>query len=229
ELDPDDPVKSWQVAELYARIGDFDSAHAYESETSPFDIRYWERRYDDMIEIGEALTFNPPVELQVWYGLARAHAAIGNYETAIYILESTGLPEHAYVDSRRANGLEAATTLADSLNQQGEVERARELAAWLAEMFSTMSDTGAGDSWWPNLYEACLLSILDEDAEALTTLERVNSSIGLLWYPVLVDAPCFQKFKDDSRYQAVVRAYVDRLARLRKRLPETLASFEVND
>jgi TolB-like protein/tetratricopeptide (TPR) repeat protein len=229
ELDPFDPVKSWQVAELYARIGDFESAHIYESEVSPFDIRYWERRYDDMIQIGEELTFNPPVEIQVWYGLARAHAAVGNFDTARYLLESTSLPENAYVASRRANGMEASVTLADSLHQLGEIERARELAAWLASSFSSLSDTGAGDSWWPNLYEACLLSILDEDSDALETLERVNNSIGLLWYPVLMDAPCFRKYKDNRRYQTVVRNYEERLEMLRERLPDTLAEFQTVD
>jgi len=224
-VDPDDPAKSWQVAELYARIGDFESAHQYEYKVSPFDIRYWERSYEEMIEIGEERTFDPPVEIQVWYGLARAHAATGDYATAVYILESTGLPDNVYVDSRRANGMEAAVTLADSLNQLDEVERARELAQWLAMKFSSLSDTGAGDAWWPNLYEACLLSILGNDLEALETLERVNNSVGLLWYPVLMDAPCFQKFKDNPRYLSVVRNYEGRLEGLRERLPTTLAQF----
>jgi TolB-like protein len=225
ELEPDDPVKSWQVAELYARIGDFESAHIYESEISPFDIRYWERRYDEMIQIGEELTFNPPVDIQVWYGLARAHAAIGNYDTARYLLESTNLPDNTYVDARRSNGLEAAMTLADSLHQLGEVEQAQEIAEWLARFWSSLIDTGAGDAWWPNLYRACSLSILGQDSEVLESLERVNNSIPLLWYPVLVDSPCFQKYKDNPGYQAVVRNYEVRLTALRERLPETLANF----
>ena len=223
EADPGNQEASWQVAELYARLGDLESAQRFEDIDSSFGVLYWARRYEDMIELGEELVFDQPNQIQIWYGLARAYAATGRYDQAIYVLQANGLPENALVDARRANGLEALTTLADVLYQSGEFERAREHAAWLNEHFSLLSETGAGDSWWPNLYQACTLAILGEEQQAIEVLERVENSIGLLWYPVLVDAPCFQRFATDPRYQTIVENYEDRLASLRARLPVALA------
>jgi hypothetical protein len=87
--------------------------------------------------------------------------------------------------------------------------------------------TGAPKAWWPNLYEACGQSIVGEDELALETLERVVESPGLLWYPVLVDSPCFQKFEDEPRYQAVVQSVERRQEILRDRLPDTLQRLRV--
>ncbi len=226
ELAPDEPLKSWFVAELYARIGDFEGAHHFEDPMGSFNVLYWERRYEEMIELGEELVFDQPNQIQLWYGLARAYNATGQYDQAIYVLQSNGLPEQALVDARRANGVEAMVTFADALNETGQTDRAHEYAAWLAESLARLSDTGAGDSWWPNFYEACSLSILGRDDEALAALERVNNSVGLLWYPHLVDAPCFRKFESEPRYRAVVTAYEDRLGDLRDRLPDTLARLQ---
>ncbi len=92
--------------------------------------------------------------------------------------------------------------------------------------FQRLSDTGAGDAWWPNFYQACALSILYRKEQALMTLERVNRSVGLLWYPQLKDAPCFRRLADEPQYQAVVMNYEQRLAELRARLPDTLARLQ---
>jgi hypothetical protein len=77
------------------------------------------------------------------------------------------------------------------------------------------------------MYEACARSVLGEDELALEILERVVESPGLLWYPVLVDSPCFRKFKDEPRYQAVVQSVELRQKILRDRLPDTLQRFRV--
>jgi hypothetical protein len=70
---------------------------------------------------------------------------------------------------------------------------------------------------------------MDEDERALATLERVNRSNGLLWYPLLMDAPCFRKYREHRTYQAVVSNFEERLADLRGRLPATLERFEASD
>ena len=77
------------------------------------------------------------------------------------------------------------------------------------------------------MYEACGQSIVGQDELALETLERVVESPGLLWYPVLVDAPCFRKFADEPRYQAVVQSVEQRQEVLRDRLPDTLQRLRV--
>jgi hypothetical protein len=92
---------------------------------------------------------------------------------------------------------------------------------------SGVASTGAPKAWWPNLYEACGRSILGEDDLALESLERLVESPGLLWYPVLVDYPCFQKFREEPRYQAVVRSVERRQEILRDRLTATLQRLGV--
>ncbi len=224
---PDDPEKSWLLGELYARIGDFEAAHHFDPDA--FGVLYWERRYEDMIEVGEERVFDRPNEIQLWYGMARAHAALGEHEQAIYKLTSQGLPQRAKVDSRRANGVEAMVTLADAYNETGNTELAHEYASWLESIFARLSDTGAGDSWWPNMYRACSLSILQRDDEALAALDRIRNSVGIAWYPALTDAPCFRRFAGEPQYQEVVRHYEDRLEMLRDRLDDTLARFQQED
>ena len=224
--DPDFPDALWALAELYARIGDEEGTRYFDPDMS-FANLFWLRRYEEMIEVGEELVFENPNQVQVWYGLARAHLALGNHEQAIYILERQGLPEKVFVDSRRANGIETLMTFADALNADGQSERAREYAEFVNGIMSRVIATGAPKAWWPNLYEACGQSILGEYELALETLERVVESPGLLWYPVLADSPCFQRFKDEPRYQAVVQSVERRQEILRDRLPATLQRLRV--
>jgi len=224
--DPDYPDAIWMLAELYARIGDVDGAAYFDPDTS-FNVLYWERRYEEMIELGEDLVFEHPNQIQLWYGLARAYTATGRFEQAIHVLEQQGLPETVYVDTRRANGTEALMTYADAINATGDVDRAREIADWIAPSMRRLSLTGSEKAWWPNLYEACARSILGEDERALDLLQRVAESPGLVWYPVLVDSLCFQKFSSEPRYTSVVDAVELRQKLLRDRLTATLQRFRV--
>ena len=224
--DPEYPDALWMLAELYARIGDEEGARYFDPDTS-FNNLYWLRRYEEMIEVGDELVLENPNQVQIWYGLARAHLALGDYEQAIYLLDRQGLPENVFVDTRRANGIEALMTYADALNANGQTEKAHEFAEFVAGIWSRLILTGSQKAWWPNMYEACARSVLGEDELALETLERVVESPGLLWYPILVDSPCFQKFKDEPRYQAVVQSVELRQKILRDRLPDTLQRFRV--
>lgn len=224
--DPQYPDALWALAELYARIGDEEGTRYFDPEMS-FANLFWLRRYEEMINVGEELVLENPNQVQVWYGLARAHLALGNYEQAIYILDGQDLPEKVFVDSRRANGIETLMTFADALNANGQAEKAHEYADFVAGIMNRLTLTGAAKAWWPNLYKACGLSIVGEDELALETLERVMESPGLLWYPVLVDSPCFQKFENEPRYQAVVQSVERRQEILRDRLPDTLQRLRV--
>jgi TolB-like protein/DNA-binding winged helix-turn-helix (wHTH) protein/Tfp pilus assembly protein PilF len=219
--DPNYPEALWALADLYARIGDEEGTQRFDPDMS-FSNLFWLRQYEEMIEVGEELVFDNPNQVQVWYLLARAHLALGNYERAIYYLDQQGLPEKVFVDSRRAPGIETLMTFADALNASGQVEKAHEYAKFVIKIMSGVISTGAPKAWWPNLYAACGQSILGEDELALESLERLVESPGLLWYPVLVDSPCFRKFKDEKRYQAVVQSVEQRQELLRDRLPDTL-------
>ena len=181
-----------------------------------------------MIELGEELVLDQPNQDQLWFYLARAYNAIGNFDQAIYVLENQHLPENLYVDSRHSNAIEASVTLADALNASGQQDRAHELAKWLRSFFQAITSTGGENGWWPHLYEACLQSILGEDAKSLDVLERMVDTQGLPWYPMLKDATCFQKFAEEPRYQSVVSSMDKRMQDLRQRLPETLARFRVS-
>ena len=224
--DPEYPDALWMLAELYARIGDEEGALYFDPDAS-FTNLYWLRRYEEMIDVGEELVLENPNQVQIWYGLARAHVALGDYEQAIYLLERQGLPEKVFVDSRRANGIEVLMIYADALNENGQSEKAYESAEFVAGIMNRLILTGSQKAWWPNMYEACARSVLGEDELALEILERVEESPGLLWYPILVDSPCFQKFVDEPRYQAVVHSVELRQEILRDRLTATLQRFRV--
>ncbi len=224
-VDPEYPEAVWMLAELYARIGDAEGARHFDPDSFP--NLYWLRGYEEMIEVGEDLVLENPNQVQLWYLLARAHLALGDYEQAIYILDRQGLPEKVFVDTRRAPGIEALMTYADALNANGQSEKAHEYAEFVAGIMSRLILTGSQKAWWPIMYEACARSVLGEDELALDILEVVVESPGLLSYPVLADSPCFQKFKDEPRYQAVVQSVERRQKTLRDRLPDTLQRFKV--
>lgn len=225
ERDAEYVVASWMLAELYTRIGDFEAAKFFEPDPA-FSPLYYERRYDEFIDLTEELVLDMPGEIQLWYGLGRAYLATGQYEQAIYALQSQGIPEKVTIDARRSNAIEAMVTLADAMKAVGETETAHDLAVWLVRHFNTFNDTGAPYPWWSNLYLSCSLSILGEDAGALDAIERLVDAPGLPWYPVLKDALCFQKFVEEPRYLAVVDSIERRMADLRERLPDTLVRFQ---
>lgn len=224
-LDPEYADALWMLGELHARIGDATGAQLYDPDG--FNVFYWLRRYDEMLDVGEDLSIEHPNQVQIWYGLARGYVATGNYENAIRILERQDIPQHAYVDSRRANGIEALMTYADALNEVGRVDEARDIARWVVAYMRRLSLTGSEKAWWPNLYEACARSVLGEDELALDTLQRVTESPGLLWYPVLVDSRCFRKYSDNLKYQSIVQSVEQRQKILRDRLPATLQRFQI--
>jgi TolB-like protein/DNA-binding winged helix-turn-helix (wHTH) protein/tetratricopeptide (TPR) repeat protein len=223
--EPDRAETAWMVAELYARIGDFETARRYEPGPA-FNLLYWERRYDEMIELGDELIFDQPGQPQIWYGMGRAFAATGRYDRAIDYLLRQNVPARAMSENRRANDEEALISLAGALKASGNVERAREFAGWFRPYLITMLETGAENAWWPHLYLACVDSILDDQTGALERLERLQHTHGMPWYPLLVDAPCFRELSESSVYQAALRSVEEKQAALRLRLPDTLARLE---
>ena len=222
---PDYKDANWMLASLYTRIGDTEGARFFQPEPD-FATLNFARRYEELIELGEDLVFDHPNDTLVWHGLARAYSATGRYQRAIYVLQKQGLPENVLVDSRRTNDIEALVNFADALNADGQVERAHEHAGWLTNFYTKLITTGTERSWWANLNLSCSLSILGNDSEALDYLEKIVDSPPLPWYPLVRDQPCFQKFVDEPRYQAVVTSLEDRRAMLRERLPDTLARFQ---
>jgi len=223
--EPDRRETAWMVAELFARIGDFESASRYEPAPA-FNLLYWERRYDDMIEIGDELIIEHPGQPQIWYGMARAFNAVGRHEDAIDYLRRQNIPARAFSENRRANDEEAMISLASAFKATGKIGKAQQLASEFRPFLVTMLTTGGDNSWWPHLYLACIDSILDDEAAALSSLARLEGTWGMPWYPLLVDAPCFRDLSEHAGYRDAVRAVEARKAALRDRLPETLARLE---
>ncbi|MDX1480538.1 MAG: winged helix-turn-helix domain-containing protein [Woeseiaceae bacterium] len=223
--EPESSDPKGMLAELYARIGDFDNARNYEP-TPGIGQLFWRRQYDDLVRLAEDAMIDNPDEIQIKYTLARAYNATGQFDLTINLLERTRLRERVAIDSRRARGKEALTALADAYYETGRREDALKVAAWVADMMDQYKRVLVTSDWWPNAYHACALSTLRRDDEALTVLQAVVDSPGLVWYPLLVDAVCFRRLEGEPRYEAVVAAVEQRMQSLRERVPETLARFD---
>ena len=181
------------------------------------------RRYEEMIDLAEFAMIDQPDDLLLRSLLALAYNATGKYESAIYVLSTTGLPDAVFKGLRSTNEMTGYGALMNALYGIGQTELARELAHFRVYEFGSPTRTNSTFS----LSEACDRAILGEDEEARRSIETTLQSLYLAWDPVLKDAPCFERFADDPVYQATVRYFDDRRAMLRERLPATLAEFGV--
>ena len=221
DLQPENTTHAESLAELYAELGDFDTALELEPEPG-IGLLFKMRRYREVIDVGEFLMIEEPHDIYLRYLLGFAYNATGRYAAAVRILRSTGLPDTVIPEAKQAIDIEALVTLIDAIDGVGETELARELAGWF-----DARDHAENANWWINVYRACALAVLGRDAEALDRLERVAGSFRLPWESILRDSRCFKRYADQPRYQAVLRHADSRRAELRERLPATLAEFRV--
>jgi TolB-like protein/tetratricopeptide (TPR) repeat protein len=224
DLEPDNPDHVGWLAELYAVIGDFETALRLEPEPG-VGLLFRMRRYQELIDIGEFLMIEEPEDVDLRYLLAFGYTVTGQSEAAIHILGTTGLPDSVMNGvPRSVADIEGLFTLANALAAAGTAETAalaRSMAQW-------NEDSGWwGDIGWIGLFRSCTLSILGRDEEALNELTHVKKSPRLRRIPLLRDSFCFQKYADNPVYRDVVRDQEKRRAALRERLPVTLAEFGV--
>jgi tetratricopeptide (TPR) repeat protein len=212
------------IAELFARLGMFEQAELYESEPGVGQL-YWQRRWQDLIDLGETLILEYPNETEIWYALAWAYNATGRYRQTIRLLEMAGLPEYALEESRRSIDVEATMTLADAHDATGNKQEAHSLAHWYVEHLRKMNEDIHEGAWWADIYLACAFAILRRDDEALDTLDEVASAKGLVWYPLVADAHCFQRFAESDRYRRVLSILDERKADLRHKVPMRLRNL----
>jgi tetratricopeptide (TPR) repeat protein len=220
-LRPDDPDIAGQLAEMYARIDDFDRAQMFEPEPGMGQL-FWQRRYDELIDLGEELAIDRPGDTGVLLLLAFAYNTSGRFNDALRALDLARMPEAAMSESRRANELHALMVMAGALDAIGDKERADALANYELKRNYKFGAVIGESSRMSHLTVACYLAVLGKDEEALTWLENLNHLEGTIWPPWLKDQACFQKFAGEPRYQAVVTELEDRLAVIRQRLPKTL-------
>jgi TolB-like protein/DNA-binding winged helix-turn-helix (wHTH) protein/tetratricopeptide (TPR) repeat protein len=222
DLEPGNLEHVGALAELYADIGDFETALRLEPDAG-VGLLMKMRQYDAVIDLGEMLMIEEPGDIYLRYLLAFAYNVSDQPAAAVRILRSTGLPESAIPEARHAMDLEALVTLADALDAANETERGHALARlWIGRKHVN------SPNWWFQFQSACPRAILGRDDEALDYLEQINRSSRLPWYFLFKDARCLQRYEDEPRYQAVLENIRLRQSELRDRLPTTLRNFGVS-
>ncbi len=225
DLEPANPDHVAKLADLYALIGDADTALSLEREPNLavlFHLRMW----DDFIDTAELMMFDQPENIELRYALAIAYVATGAFEQAIHVLRSTGLPNTVLEgNARTVSDIEAMTTLTNALIGSGlpeAVEAGQTLAADNNEVESW------GDIGWVALFSSCNLAMAGRHEEALELLPRIKES-PMLRRPALIwDFHCFDQYAEEPAYLDVLNDQEARRAALRARLPETLAELGVS-
>ena len=220
-LEPNNPDHVSALAELYAEIGDLDTAVTLEPEPG-VGLLFKMRRYDELVEKAEEQMIDEPDDLPLRYLLAFAYNATDDPNAAIRILRTVGQPTAQRAETRQPIEVEGFVTYIDALDSIGDVEQASELAEW----FNTKPHT-ENDNWWIHVYKACSFAIAGNDEKALQEIERVTTSPRLPWASALQDLQCFERYQGEPRYEAVLEHTKSRRTKLRQRLPATLREFGV--
>lgn len=221
DKEPDNPAHNSRLAILYAEIGDFETALLLEPEPG-IGLLFKMRRYEELIDDAEFLMIEEPEDVVLRYLLSFAYNATGKFESAIRILETTGLPDSVINRTPLGTDLEGFMTLINAVYGAGEIGTAVDLAQYWVDD----GEIKALD-WWNGLYMSCAMAVLDRDAEALERIRNSKLSPRPAWDPIIRDSTCFQRFKDEPIYQESIKHFETQRSELRKQLPSTLARFEV--
>ena len=222
ELEPTNAAHTAYLAELYADIGNFETASTSQPEPS-IGLLFKMRRYHELIDIAEFMMIEEPDDLEIRYLLGFAYTAVGQYEQAIRILSSTGLPDSIDGGARTAGELDGFTTFIDAVFASGEVEVAHTFVEWRNREGQTQSR-----DWWVDTTTACTESILGNDEAALRLLVRIRQSPRLAWDAHLRDRACFKRLAEYPEYNETLTHFDRKRAAIRARLPATLRAFDVN-
>jgi tetratricopeptide (TPR) repeat protein len=221
EIEPGNPDHDERLAELFAVIGDFETALQLEPEPG-VGLLYRMRRYEELIDTAELLMIEEPHDVILRYLLAFGHNATGNYDASLRILESTGLPDTVLQEPRASTDLEGFITLINAAFGAGELEVARGLANfWVTRPHPVNQD------WWQDANWACAKVVEGDRAEALERFSQIRRSLRLPVRPILMDSPCLKAIAGEPVYQEVLELVEAKRSALRERLPATLAEFEV--
>ncbi len=211
------------LAELYVEIGDLPTAAKLESEPS-VGLLFRMRRYEELIPIAEELMIEEPDDVYLRYFLAFAYNATGNYEGAVWVLSSTGLPDTVMTNPRSGWDWEGFFSLVNATYGLGETDTARGLASW----FYDKPNHHDNADWFVEAMLSCSLVVLGRNTEAIDTLDLVKRSPRLMPAYFLEDSVCFRNLADQDRHRAIVEHFETRRAELRERLPVTLAAHGVS-
>ena len=223
DREPGNPDHVERLAELYAIIGDFETALKLQPNPG-LGLLFYMRRYPELIDQAEFAMIEMPEDMDVRYLLAYAYVATGQFESALHVYTTTGVAEAVLEHRVRTAGeIQAFHGLLGALYGRGNVEMARKLAQFaFDELWNRTID------WMNNSLRACQLAILGRQEEALQFFERVKTSPRLPWDPVLRDSNCFREYQNNPVYLETLQAIEERRAELRQKLPATLAEFGVS-
>jgi serine/threonine protein kinase/tetratricopeptide (TPR) repeat protein len=226
-LQPDDKETQWQIAELYAEIGEFTIAARYDPESiSQFLLQ---RRYDELISLAQTVVIDNPDDLVAKYDLAFAYNATHDFATAKYLLEKMGMPVSPARDPGNFLFPQASASYADALQSLGGNDTlVEQIAKERVAADRRAAAGGAAKSWWLNSLDACAHAQLGNYSDALDQFDRAVNVQGLPW-SWLQDSPCFQRLAGEPRYKAAVDHLEERKKQLRERLPATLKEYGVAD
>jgi tetratricopeptide (TPR) repeat protein len=224
DREPDNADHVAKLAELYALMGDFETALQLNPEPG-MGLLLLMRRYEEVIDVAEFLMIERPEDVQIRYWLGFAYNATGQFERAIRVLGTTGQPDTLLENRvRSAADFEGFIVLVNALGGVGQPALASELASF----FNNLAWPSVPPDWWRMTYMSCGLAIREQDEEALYYLERIMESPRLPWLPVLQDSYCFQSLKAEPVYQKLLSDVRDRQAAIREKLPSTLEEFGVS-
>ncbi|MDX1480270.1 MAG: winged helix-turn-helix domain-containing protein [Woeseiaceae bacterium] len=216
---PDDPAHDWRLSELLSIIGDYDAANALGEPG--MGTLFFQRRYGELVDMGEDLIFDEPDDVMVRYLLAFGYNALESYELALSTLESTQLLKViSYWPP--AESIEAWATYLNALDGLGDTRSLEQLAREFLDRPHV-----ANSDWWVNTYEACVFELAGERNRALQRLERVTGSARIPWYPVIYDSRCFEPLQGTRQYTDVTEWIEEKRAEQRDRLPATLLDYGV--
>jgi TolB-like protein/Flp pilus assembly protein TadD len=225
DLEPENADHVSKLADLYALIGDRETALGIEAETSP-GVLYNLRMYDEFIDAAQFRMLDEPNDVDNRYLLGFAYMATGQYELAIHVLGSTGLLENlAQGRIRSSLEIEAHLVLVNAM-AASDIPEAIEIGQSLAADQEQVP--WWGDIGWIGLMRSCHLSVAGNDEKALEVMASIKQSPRLRSNPYLRDLWCFQRFADHPVYIDVLRDQDERRAASRARLPATLAEFGVS-
>ena len=223
DREPSNPDHVAKLADLYALIGDADTALRLEPEPNLAVLSHL-RMYDEFIDSAEFMMIDQPGNIEIRYALAFAYMATGAFEQAIYILQSTGLPDTVINDqARTVMEIEALTTLTNALIGSGLPEA--------VEIGLSLAETGQeswGDIGWAALFDSCNFALAGHHEEALALLPRIKESRMLRRPAIIHDMYCFKQYQEEPVYLDVLKDQEARRAALRARLPATLADLGVS-
>jgi tetratricopeptide (TPR) repeat protein len=224
DLEPDNVDHMANLAQLFVAMGDIETANRLEPRPS-VGLLFQMRRYEELIDVAEFLMIEEPNNADVRYLLAFAYVATNRFEAAIHVLGSTGLPDTILNDQARSVAeIEAFMTLINALAGSG-IPDAAEAARSLAQFQEKVP--WWGEVGWIGLFKSCNLAALGQYEEALSVLPLIKESRRLRRDPLIHDSWCFRPFAEEPVYQDVLRDQDERKARLREKLPATLAEFGV--